>query len=234
MLQGVGLAVGAYVGVGHGVALQLQVVVVAEEVLIPLDGLLGLVVALGHNLFGHLAAQAGGADDESLVVFLQLAPVGAGAHVVADGPGARHEFDKVVIALLVLGQDDEVPAALVGLAFLLVHGAVCHVHLAPDDGLEQPGLRLGHLGAAGGYLLFPGPGVVRRGLLQLGDALLQVFYLAARAAVLLVDVVVELFDAEHVAVVGDGNALHAVLHGLVHQAAHAGLPVQQGVLGMYV
>ena len=56
------------------------------------------------------------------------------------------------------------------------------------------------------------------------------FILALRAAVLLADVVEKLFYAEHVAVVGDGNALHAVLHGLVYQPADAGLAVEERIL----
>ena len=92
------------------------------------------------------------------------------------------------------------------------------------------GLRLDDFVSTSGQLRL-GFSVSRRNILQLGDALLQVFDFPSGAAVLLVDVVVEFFDAEHVAMVGHGNAFHAVLHGFVHQAADAGLAVQQGVLG---
>ena len=223
------------VGALHGglVALQLQVVVFAEEVLVPLDGFFRLVQAVGHDFLGHLAAQAGGADNEALVVLLQVVAVGAGAHILADGPRAGHQLDEVVVAFLVLGQDNKVPAALVLPAFLLVHGAVGHVHLAADDGLEQLRFRLGDFLSASRQLRL-GLFVPLRNFFQLGDALLQVLDFPARAAVLLVDIVIKFLDAEHVAVVGDGNALHAVLHGLVHQAADAGLSVQQGILGVYV
>ena len=34
--------------------------------------------------------------------------------------------------------------------------------------------------------------------------------------------------------VGNGNATHAILDGLIHQTGDTGLPVEQGVLGMNV
>ena len=54
---------------------------------------------------------------------------------------------------------------------------------------------------------------------------------------LLVDaltVVEKLLDAKHVAVVGDGHALHAVADGLVHQLRDFRLSVEYRIVGMYV
>ena len=48
--------------------------------------------------------------------------------------------------------------------------------------------------------------------------------------VFLVDVVEELFDAVHVAVVGDGDAGHSVGYGFVNEVVDGGLAVEQGVL----
>ena len=57
LLHGIGLVVGPR----HGslVALQLQVEVVAEEVLVPADGFLSLVVLVVGYLLGYFATQAG-------------------------------------------------------------------------------------------------------------------------------------------------------------------------------
>ena len=46
--------------------------------------------------------------------------------------------------------------------------------------------------------------------------------------------VVELFDAEHVAVVGESHAAHAVGYGLVHHLLDGGLTVEQRVLRVNV
>ena len=67
-------------------ALQLQVVVIAKEVLIPLDGLLSLLYLVIDERTGYLASDTGGADNQPLVVLLQLAAVGTRAHVIALGP----------------------------------------------------------------------------------------------------------------------------------------------------
>ena len=66
------------------------------------------------------------------------------------------------------------------------------------------------------------------------NTLLQVFYFPFRTTVLFVNIVGELFDAKHVAMVGYGNPLHSILHRFVHQAAHAGLTIEKRILGMDV
>ena len=134
-----------------------------------------------------------------------------------------------MVALLVLGQHHQVPARLVHLALAQRLVATAgHIHLAAEDGHEgRAGGLLGHLGlqtlsqrvggGVGGY--FQCAGVE---LFQLGLALD------------LDDIVEELLDAHHVAVVGDGHAFHAVGQGLIDQGGDGRLAVEEGVLGMYV
>ena len=230
-LQGIGLMVGA--GDGGLVELQLQVVVVAEHAFVPLHGLLSRVKPSDPNHAGHFPAQTGGADDESLVVFFQFDAVGARAHVVAFGPGFGHELDEVVIAFQVFGQHDEVVAALVGLAIFVEQAAVGHVHLAADDGFEQFPFGFGQTGLAGGYLRLRVVGLFLAAF-ERRDALFEVFDFIFDLAVLLVDVVIKFLHAEHVAVVGQGHAPHAVGYGFVDEALDAGLSVEDGVLAMDV
>jgi hypothetical protein len=45
---------------------------------------------------------------------------------------------------------------------------------------------------------------------------------------------VKFFDAEHVTVIGDGHALHAIFYRLVDKPFYARLSVEYGVVGMYV
>ena len=120
-----------------------------------------------------------------------------------------------MVAFLVLRQDDEVPAALVGFPFFLVHGATGHVHLASDDGLEQLAFCFGYFLLTSRHLL-QGFSILWRSVFQLGQAFLQFFDFSARAAVLFAYIVVELFDAKHIAMVGDGDSFHAVFHGFVY------------------
>ena len=60
----------------------------------------------------------------------------------------------------------------------------------------------------------------------------QPFLLAS--LVYLAAIVEELLDAEHVAMVGQGHSLHAVLDRFVYHAAYGGLAIQKGVLRVYV
>ena len=80
------LSVGHDIGVGHLVPLYLQVVVVAEYTLIPLDGLacLGDVAVVDGT--GHLARQARRAHDKPFVEVLQVVVVCARPGVEAIDP----------------------------------------------------------------------------------------------------------------------------------------------------
>ena len=131
------LAVGTDGGVFHLMAHQLQIVVIAKHAPIPLNSLAGTCHVACHNLSGYLAGQTCRTDDEALVILLQILAVGAGAHVVAIDPRTTHQFDKILIARIVLGQHDEVVAALVLLAVLLLLQSMAgDIHLTTEDGLE--------------------------------------------------------------------------------------------------
>ena len=67
----------------------------------------------------------------------QVFTVGTRTHVEAVHPCPRHQFDEVFIAVVVFGEHDEVPSALVVLVLVAVGlGAPCHIHLASEDGFE--------------------------------------------------------------------------------------------------
>ena len=231
-LHGVGLVVGPFDG--SLVQLEFEVVVVAEEVLVPADRLLGLFEVVGGDGAGHLPGQAGRAADQPLVVLLNLGAVRTRTHVEALGPGLRDDLDQVVVALEVLGQQDQVVTALVGLPLLVVERAAGDVDLAADDGLEG-GLAEQHLQLllAAGDL---GGGVIHglRAVAQGGQPGFAGGSLLLEFALDLLDVVVKLLDPEHIAVIGHGDAGLAVGDGLIHEVGDAGLPVEDRVLRMYV
>ena len=136
-LHGECLAVGTDGGVFHLVTLQLQIVVVAKHPLVPLNGLAGSGNVAIQNLLGHLAGNTCRTDDESFVVFLQVLAVRTWTHVEAVYPRTTHQLDEVLVALIVLGQHNQVITALMLLVvFQQLRTIARHVHLTTKDGLE--------------------------------------------------------------------------------------------------
>ncbi len=111
----------------------LQVVVVAEHLLVPLDDLVDLFHVAGEDGARHLARHAGGAADQALVVLLQHLMADTGPVVHALDVGRGHDLDEVLVTLVVLRQQDQVVIPL------LLHPVVPHRHvrLASDDRLHR-------------------------------------------------------------------------------------------------
>ena len=70
------------------------------------------------------------------MVFLQLRVVGSRTAVETVGPGMAHELDEIVVALLILGKENEVPSTGVKLPLFLIHRPACTVHLTSKNRLE--------------------------------------------------------------------------------------------------
>ena len=139
-----------------------------------------------------------------------------------------------MVSLEVLGQQDQVVAALVGLALLVVQAAACHIDLAADNGLEgQFAAKLLQLFLTFGDLR---GGICRRlrAVAEGGDPGFAFGDFAFEFSLDLLDVIVKLLDTEHIAVVRHGDAGLSVGHGLVHEFLDAGLSVENRILGMYV
>ena len=66
------------------------------------------------------------------------------------------------------------------------------------------------------------------------DRLERFFALILQLAVNLIAVVVQLFYAKHVAVIGNGHTAHAVGHSLVYNLLHGRLSVKNGIVGVNV
>ena len=259
--------------------LKFQIVVVAEHLLVPADRFLGLLQVARRNGARHFAGQTGRTADQSFAVLLDLGAVGTRTHVESVGPRFRHDFRQIMIALQILGQQNKVVAALVGLSLLVLQTPPRHVDLTADDGLEiGRGLECRNFTASGlrveielladspqivhiGFQTRIGFGILRRivllalqhaqrialfgridphvghfapHFLEQGEQFLQFLDLVVFLAVLLLDVVVEFLDSEHVAVIRHSNAGLTVGHRLVHQLRNAGLTVEYRILGMYV
>ena len=236
-MQGIGLAVGVDGGIGHFVALQLKVIVVPEHALEPLHGLFGFLNSSFKDFLRYLAAETGGAADNAFGVGFEVFVIGTGAHVKPVYPRARHDFDEIMIALLVFCKENEVPAALVLLAF--AQGLVAaprHVGFATEYRFEV-GNALLLFNGLGEFFLLGGTLFGREGTVGRVECLEFCLCGGERALCLsdyLLRIIVELLDAHHVAVVGHGHAAHFVADCLVNERGNGGLPVEDRVLRVYV
>ena len=229
-LHGVGLVVGPLDRCF--MQLQFEVIVVPEDLLVPLYRLFGPLEVVRRDGTRHLAGQTGRTADQPLVIFLQLHAVRSRTHVETLGPRLRDDLYQVVVSLEVLGQQDQVVAALVGLALLVVQAAACHIDLAADNGLEgQFAAKLLQLFLTLGDLR---GGVGLRAVAEGGDPGLAFGDFAFEFSLDLLNVIVKLLDTEHIAMVCHGDAGLSVGHGLVHEFLDAGLSVENRILGMYV
>ena len=191
LLHREGLTIGALQGILHLMALQLQIVVVAPEALVPLDGLTGAGDVALQYLRRHLTSDTGRTDNQVLVVFLQFLAVCSRTVVETVDPGIADELDQVLIAVGILGQHDEVIAAKVFLGlFQALVTTTGHIHLTTEDGLE-------------GF---------------------ETVFLA-----LLVQVetsVMKFFNTEHITVIGDRHASHAVLNSFGYKLLDTRLSIK--------
>ena len=138
LLQGEGLTVGTNIRVFHLVALQLQVVVITEESVIPFYCLPCSSNVSVENLRRHLTGNTCRTYDESFVIFLQFFMVCTRSVVKALNPRIRHQFYEVLVTLKVLCQHNEVISSKVFLCLLQMHvAASCYIHLTSEYWLER-------------------------------------------------------------------------------------------------
>ena len=135
-----------HAAVGHGllgnaVFLEFQVEAVAEDLLqlhCPLACAVRVVVGEAP---GDLAVQAGGEDDQPLLVGVEGVQVDARPVVEPPGLGQAAEFHQVGVPGPVHGQGDQVEVVAGG-AVVAEHAVLGHVELAADDGFDPGLLRL--------------------------------------------------------------------------------------------
>ena len=122
---------------GDAVVLQLQIIISpAEQRVIAQGGLLCSGIIAVHQQALHLPRQTGGQAHQAPGVLLQKVPVHPGLVVKALGKACGAQLDKILVALLVFAQQNQVPRLIVQLVHLVKPGAGRHVQLAADDGLD--------------------------------------------------------------------------------------------------
>ena len=233
--------------------LDLEVEVVAEDLLVgerPLAGLVGLALEVHAR---DDARHARGAADDALVVAAQH--LERGARVVVEhvaGGGLRHHLHEVDVARLVLGEQQQVVAVLLGALLDAVVGD--EVGLAAEDGLDEQrrpvgldGLEVvralpdGHVGLPLRVDAVVDVGVGRVGLrllelpalLEALDVVLPLAHVAL-LVVVLAALQVEVRDAEHVAVVGEREGRHLEVDRALHHVRHARGRVEDGEVRVVV
>ena len=179
-------------------ALKFKVIVIAEETLVPEYGLFCPFQVAVLELAWHLATQTGRTADQSFVILLQHLVVNTRTHIVAIHPADGYCLDQILVALLVLGQQDQVPAAHIDLTFLSGQSTMRHINLTAKDRLDN-------------------------GLSSLRTCL-----------VLLGCNVEKVLNAEHIAVISDGETRHTVGGSLGEESADFTLPIEERKLCMYV
>ena len=101
----------------------------------------GQLPVLDLERLGHLAAEARAQADEALAVLREVLTIDARLVVVAIDVGVGDEAAEVLVAAVVLGQEDQVEGLAVGLAFLVGHRPAGDVRLDADDRLDALVLR---------------------------------------------------------------------------------------------
>ena len=122
------------------VILDLEVVVVAENLLIPSRHLASHIGATPQNRLGDLTAEAGRGDDQAFAVLLQQFLVDAGT---GENPASPHppqvadagELHQIAVTGGVFRQHHQV-ISLLFLGLWVVNGPIDHIHLIADDRLE--------------------------------------------------------------------------------------------------
>ena len=137
LLQGESVAVGTLLHALDLMALQFQIIVVTKDPLIPFYRLTRTLHVTLDDFLRHLAGNTCRAHYQSLVVLLQVCLVCTRTTVKTIRPCTADQFDKVMISLKVLCQDNQVIAATIALFILLVLLAPArNIHLTTEYRLK--------------------------------------------------------------------------------------------------
>ncbi len=205
-------------------SLQFDVIIIAHQVFPPCHGSISFFVSSLHKQLRNLAAQAGRGYNQTFVMFLDFVLVRTRVHIEAFGPCLRYQLYEIVVAGGVLGQNYEV-TAYVALVHMCVKVFLRHVHLATEYGLKRMLLGILHCGFGFSHGFF---------IAAFACRLERSLGLVKHLAILLIDIIKKLLNAVHIAVVGEGNTGHTVVHSLIDKRRNRRLPVKQRILAVYM
>ena len=197
------------------VTLKFKIKIIAKQILIPLDSFFCLCKLTCRNAAWNLSTQTCRTDNQSFVIFFQFHTVGTRTHIESLGPCFRYQFDKVVITLQVFSKYHQVVSTLVSLSFLISQTTACDIHFTTDNRLEELLL--------GSFQLFTASSKVGFRILRLSFStfqcsylFLQILYFTVGPAILLIYIIEEFLYTEHITMIGNSNASHAVGYGFIY------------------
>ena len=231
-LHGVGLVVGIFDRCP--MQLQFEVIILAKEILVPANRLIGSFHIIGRNGTRHLSGQTRRTTNQPFVVFLQLRAVGTRAHIETLGPCFGDNLNQVVVTRFILGQQDEVIATLVGFSLLILQSTASHIDLTTDNWLKSRFL----LPYSQFLLLCRNLGIqvinLLRTIAQGRQTSLTRLDTILAFTLDLLHIVEELLLAKHVTMIRQGNTGLAIGHSLIYQALNRRLAIENRVLRMDV
>ena len=134
LLQREGLTISTDGRVFYLVALQLQIIVISEDALMPFDRLTGPSNITFKNLGRHLTSDTCGTDNQTLMILLQLLMVCTRTVIEAVHPGITDQFDEILITLIVFGKNNQVITSKVFFCFLqTLVTTTGHIHLTTEN-----------------------------------------------------------------------------------------------------
>ena len=124
------------------VILYFQIIVsFAENVPIPQGNRFRFFVVPSLQCLGHFAEHTARKGDQSLVMLPKQFQINAGLNIKARCPTLRNHGDQVLVAHIVLTQQNQMEPFAVGSVKFVVSGAGRHITLTADDRLDSPFLR---------------------------------------------------------------------------------------------
>ena len=202
-------------------SLDFKIIILPKKVLEPLYCFLCTFKVAVHDFLRHLARETGRTANHTLMVLLQKAVVNARIIIETLRVGDGTQFAKAMVAHLVLGQQNQVPASVLS-AITLVNADRRTIGFYSVNRLEELLVQFFDL-LLRGNLFFLGRFRLCDDSLLLLDGILHL-------AVFLVHCVSKVLDTEHVAMVGKGEAIHAVFLTLGHQIRHLRHAVEHGIM----
>ena len=117
-----------------------EIIILSEGVDIELNHLPGFIHVPVQDSLGQFSSHAGRHGNEAFMVLPEQVMVRPGFEIIALGPGLGADFDKVLVALIIFRQQDEMGQFfLLPAGFLLKTAPPGHINFAADDGLDSLG-----------------------------------------------------------------------------------------------
>ena len=215
--------------------LDFYVIVVAKQILEPFCRSLSRLQIIRHDLLWKFTSQTSGADNQILVILHEQILVDTWTVVITVDPSLGNDFTKILIAMLVFSNQDQVPTTGVGnntFARLLYTESIVMVGmfstgtitLAADNRFENLIFQFGDFLRSGSFSLIRRFRIIQNSLLFT--------YCSLRLLIHLDSIVCQLLDTKHVAMVSQSHSVHSCSQTFVNQVRHLTHSIQNRIVGV--